>query len=152
MRHSKLNIPALPSDLIRRPHLLKILENNSTIPLILISAPAGYGKSILISQWLKETESTNVWLSIDETMNDTSIFLTYLSEALSKFSSVEKQSLKNLDKDYNFMSWPSIIEIIVNSLNVLDEHSILILDDYHLIKNQEIHQLVQVLISEEIKW
>ncbi|MFH6767216.1 LuxR C-terminal-related transcriptional regulator [Gaetbulibacter aquiaggeris] len=151
MRHSKLNIPALPSDLIRRPHLLKILENKRAIPLILISAPAGYGKSILISQWLKETESTNVWLSIDETMNDTSIFLTYISEALSKFSSVEKQSLKNLDKDYNFISWPSIIEIIVNSLNLLDEHSILILDDYHLIKNQEIHQLVQVLISEEIK-
>ncbi|WP_281267903.1 LuxR C-terminal-related transcriptional regulator [Xanthomarina spongicola] len=146
-----MNIPALPSDLIRRPHLLKKLERKSAVALILISAPAGYGKSILISQWIKETESAHAWLSIDETMNDTSIFLTYISEAISKFSSIEKQSLKNLDKDYNFINWPSIIEIFVNSLNVLDEHTVLILDNYHLIRNQEIHQLVQTLIDEEIK-
>ena len=151
MLKTRLNAPILTADLFPRKHLIAQLEKQQSVSMVLVSAPAGYGKSVVISQWIKETENNNVWLSIDESMNDTSIFLSYLSEALCTLNSVEKLSLKNLDKDYNFLSWPAIIEIIVNSLNFLEDRTILVLDDYHLIMNQEIHQLVQVLIAEEIK-
>jgi len=151
MWHTKLNTPVLTSDLFPRKQLMAQLENLESVSLILLSAPAGYGKSVLISQWIKEIESATAWVSIDETMNDTSVFLTYLSESLNKSSSVEKQLLKNFDKDYNFISWPSIVEMVVNSVNLLEEPTKLILDDYHLIHNQEIHHLIQTLIQEETR-
>ncbi len=106
---------------------------------------------MLISQWIKTIENATAWISLDETMNDTSVFLSYLSEALNKSSSNKKQILKNFDKDYNFMSWPSIVKLIVNSMNVLEEPTKLILDDYHLIRNQEIHELIQALIKEKTR-
>ena len=151
MRQTKLNTPVLTSDLIPRPHLSKKLENKSAVPLILISAPAGYGKSVLVSQWIKEKEGAYAWISLDESMNDTSNFLNYLGESLNRSSSCEREVLINLDKEYNFLSWEAIIEIIINSVNKLEQKTRLILDDYHLIRNQEIHQLVQVMISEDIK-
>ncbi len=151
MLKSKLNSRILTSDLIPRPHLSKKLESSLAVPLILISAPAGYGKSVLVSQWIKEKEGAKAWLSLDESMNDPATFLTYLSEALNRCSSGERQVLEDLNKKYNFFSWEAIIEIITNSVNELEQQTRLILDDYHLIRNREIHQLVQVLIGEEIK-
>jgi len=151
MWHTKLNTPVPTSDLIPRPHLSKKLENKSAVPLILISAPTGYGKSVLVSQWIKENKRANAWISLDESMNDSATFLNYLGESLNRCSSHEREVLKKLDKEYNFLSWEAIIEIIINTLNKLEEQTRLILDDYHLITNQEIHQLVQVLISDEIR-
>jgi ATP/maltotriose-dependent transcriptional regulator MalT len=151
MWHTKLNTPVLTSDLIPRPHLYKKLENKTAVPLILISAPAGYGKSVLVSQWIKEIECANAWLSIDESMNDPATFLTYLGALLNRSIPHVRQEIKTLEKEYNFLSWDAIIEIIINSVNKLEERTRLILDDYHLISNKEIHKLVQVLISEEIK-
>ena len=151
MWHTKLNAPVLTSDLIPRPHLFKKLENKSAVPLILVSAPAGYGKSMLVSQWINEKKGANAWISIDESMNDTANFLNYLGKSLNTCSSHGREVLKNLDKEYNFLSWEAIIEIIINSVDKLEQKTRLILDDYHLIRNQEIHQLVQVMINEEIK-
>jgi LuxR family transcriptional regulator, maltose regulon positive regulatory protein len=151
MWHTKLNAPVLTSDLIPRPQLSKKLENKSAVPLILVSAPAGYGKSVLVSQWIKEKEGAYAWISLDESMNDTANFLNYLGESLNRSSSCEREVLINLEKEYNFLSWQAIIEIIINSVNKLEQRTRLILDDYHLIRNQEVHQLVQVMINEEIK-
>ncbi len=151
MWHTKLNSPALTSDLIPRPHLFKKLESKSDVPLILVSAPAGYGKSMLVSQWLKEKEYAYAWISIDKSINDPVIFLSYLGESLNRSSSCEREVLINLDKENNFLSWEAIIEIVINSINKLGQKTRLILDDYHLIRNQEIHQLVQAMISEEVR-
>ena len=151
MWHSKLNIPALSSDLITRPRLFKKLENKSAVPLILLSAPAGFGKSVLVSQWIKEKEGANAWLNLDDSMNDTAIFLSYLGESLNNCSSRKREVLINLHKEYTLLSWEAIIETIVNAGTELEEQTRLILDDYHLITNQEIHQLVEVLIREEIR-
>ncbi len=151
MWYTKLNTPALTSDLIPRPHLSKKLGLKSTVPLILVSAPAGYGKSVLVSQWLKEIECPHAWISLDQSMNDTVTFLNYLGESLKNNSSCESEVFIGLAKKYNFFSWEAIIEIIINSANKLEQKTRLILDDYHLISNQEIHKLVQVMISEEVR-
>jgi ATP/maltotriose-dependent transcriptional regulator MalT len=148
MFHTKLKRPVLTPDLLPRPLLLEELEKKGYLPFLLVSAPAGYGKSVLISQWLEVSGGDYTWISLEEGMNDTSTFLNYLTEALKIVSPAEKQSLIKLQNDYKFLSWETIIEKIVNITTKLQGHSRLVLDDYHLIRNQEIHELVQALINE----
>lgn len=117
--------------------------------MILVSAPAGYGKSILVSQWL-EQESNYGWLSLDESMNDAPTFLTYFTEVLGRASSAEAPELKNWEKENHFLTWNAITNKVINKLNEIKNPIRLILDDYHLIRNQEIHQLINAIIDEDI--
>jgi len=90
MLSTKLNRPTLSKDLLHRTHLVEKLEESSHLPLILISAPAGYGKSVLVSQWLNYYQKDFSWLSLDESMNDSSTFISYLVDSLEKFVDNEK--------------------------------------------------------------
>ncbi len=150
MLSTKLNRPILSKNLLHRTHLLERLEENSHLPLILISAPAGYGKSVLVSQWLKHYQKDFSWLSLDESMNDSFSFITYLIDTLEKTGDSKIQKIYKNKGELQLLSWEITIDRVVNSMNNLQKHLRLVLDDYHLIKNQEIHQLVKVLISENL--
>lgn len=150
MLNTKLNRPKVSNDLIKRPHLIKKLERSRHLPFILISAPTGYGKSLLISQWLEQHGNDYCWLSLDESMNESSTFITYFAKMLEIASSSEMPRMKNLDQEYYLLTWETIISLIINRINELNEPVRLILDDYHLIRNQEIHQLISAIINENI--
>lgn len=150
MLHTKLNRPQLTKDHLIRPHLIKVLEDSSHLPLILVSAPAGYGKSILVSQWLDKQEKTHSWLSLNQAMSDSSLFLTYFIESLERCCSIEWGGLKDLGQQYHFLAWETIVDLIINKINTLNESVRLILDDYHLISNLEIHQLINAILMENI--
>jgi len=150
MLYTKLNRPKISNDLLIRPHLIEKLEKNRHLPLILLSAPTGYGKSLLISQWLEQHGNDYCWLSLDESMNESSTFITYFAKMLEIASSAEMPRMKNLDKEYYLLTWETIISLIINRINELNEPIRLILDDYHLIRNQEIHQLISAIINENI--
>jgi len=150
MLNTKLNRPSLSKDLLYRSHLARKLEENSHLPLILISAPAGYGKSVLVSQWLKQHQKDFSWLSLDEGMNDQFTFISYLIEIIERTGSFKIQKFQEDLQDLHLLSWDVIIKIIINSVNDLQKQLRLILDDYYLIKKQEIHQLVKSLISENL--
>ena len=79
---TKLYIPPLRSDLISRPRLTDRLMAGSQSKLILVCAPAGYGKTTLAIEWLKKAEAQATWLSLDESDNDPRRFLAYLIAAL----------------------------------------------------------------------
>ena len=74
---TKFYRPSLPSDLVDRPRLIDQLNRGLDRPLTLVTAPAGYGKSILVSSWLNTCERPSAWLSLDETIDDLGVFLTY---------------------------------------------------------------------------
>ncbi|RXP52512.1 hypothetical protein EC396_11115 [Lutibacter sp. HS1-25] len=150
MLNTKLNSPKFSKSLVSRFHLINELEKNNHVPFVLITAPAGYGKSMLISQWVESKSYKHCWLSLEKSMNDTATFLTYFIEMLEKCSSGTKSKLKNLNLDYHFLSWEAIIEVIINELNKLNEPGKLILDDYHLIDNPEIHKLISSIINGNI--
>jgi len=150
MLHTKLNRPKISNDFLIRPRLIEKLEKNKQQPLILISAPTGYGKSMLVSQWLEHSRNNCAWISLDQNMSDSAVFISYFAAALEKCSSVEMPELKNLNLDYHFLSWESIIDKIINKINELKEPIRLILDDYHLIMNDEVHMLINAIISENI--
>lgn len=150
MLKTKLNRPTLSQDLLHRAHLVEKLEESSHLPLILISAPAGYGKSVLVSQWLKHYQKDFSWLSLDESMNDSFVFITYLIDTLEKTGDSKILRFYENKQELHFLSWEVTITRVINSINKLQKHLRLVLDDYHLIKNQEIHQLVKVLLSENL--
>ena len=74
---TKLYRPLLQVDFVHRPQLLEQLDGWQHRPLTLVSAPAGYGKSTLVSYWLESLDCPAAWLSLDEQDNDLQVFLTY---------------------------------------------------------------------------
>jgi DNA-binding NarL/FixJ family response regulator len=79
---TKLYRPPVFADIIPRARLIELLEQGRHRAMTLISAPAGYGKSILASQWLETCQRPSAWVSLDENDNDLRLFLTYLLEAV----------------------------------------------------------------------
>jgi ATP/maltotriose-dependent transcriptional regulator MalT len=79
---TKLYIPPIRRELVSRPHLIERLNAGLHRKLTLISAPAGFGKTTLVTQWLKGAQCPSTWLSLDESDNDPTRFLTYLVAAL----------------------------------------------------------------------
>src|SRR6266446_2279449 len=79
---TKLYIPPLRPNVVSRPRLLERLNEGLHRNLILISAPAGFGKTTLVSEWVAFIERPAAWLSLDDQDNDPTRFLTYLVGAL----------------------------------------------------------------------
>ena len=79
---TKLHPQTVPVDMVHRPAQLKLLNEWQTRPLILVSAPAGYGKSTLISDWLQQHTWPSCWVSIDEEESDLRRFLAYVVSAV----------------------------------------------------------------------
>jgi LuxR family maltose regulon positive regulatory protein len=141
--HTKLNQPPLPVDMVARPHLTEWLDRRRERPLTLVSAPAGYGKSTLISSWLESVEYPTAWLSLDKGDNDLGIFLGYFLAAVrTKFpmALLETQALLMV---IPLPPISAIVKILINELNQIEEPFILVLDDYHLIETQAIHDFLK---------
>jgi ATP/maltotriose-dependent transcriptional regulator MalT len=147
---TKLNRPIMSPGLIERLDLLQKIGNKRHVPLVLVSAPAGFGKSVLINQWINHNQSNYAWISLDENMNDSKIFIVYFIEMLKKAGVEDKKKLKKLLEEHHLLSWEAIISVIINIINEFQHKTILILDDYYLIKNEEIHQLFETLLKERL--
>jgi LuxR family maltose regulon positive regulatory protein len=72
---TKLYPPSVPEDCILRPRLISMLDHSLQVPLTIISAPAGYGKSVLASVWVSRLEMPSAWVSLDDTESDLRQFL-----------------------------------------------------------------------------
>lgn len=166
---TKFYIPPRRSGLVTRSHLTSRL-NDGLVPakrLILLSAPTGYGKTTLLTEWISQLESNFhfssgdgspnsesnflkiAWLSIDESDNDVLHFLTYLVAA---FHCIDERIGAAADTLLQTPSSSSVsYEVIIRSLiNDLAEYQgiiILILDDYYLVNIQEIHKLINYLLD-----
>ncbi|HFE67298.1 MAG TPA: hypothetical protein ENJ93_08540 [Chloroflexi bacterium] len=143
---TKLNRPRAPEDLVLRPQLFERL--NRLRPLTLVIAPAGYGKSALLSSWLDTAnDKPSVWLSLHENDDDLNIFLTYFLAALqTRFPHVGHKTATLLTRLDNVPK-RVLHATLINELNQITEAYTLTLDDYHLLKNREIHQLVAELVN-----
>lgn len=86
---TKLHIPSIRPDLVPRPHLIERLSAGLSRKLTLVSAPAGFGKTTLVTDWIQQIQPglNAAWLSLDEGDNDLSRFLTYLVAALQTIDS-----------------------------------------------------------------
>jgi len=84
---TKFTVPPVRSTLLARSHLLDILEQSHSVPLTLLSAPAGFGKTTLLSAWASQSTDRVAWLTLDEQDNDPTRFWAYVIAALRKAGS-----------------------------------------------------------------
>jgi LuxR family maltose regulon positive regulatory protein len=115
--------------------------------LILVSAPAGYGKTTLISGWLDRLVIKTAWLSLDEADNDPARFLAYLTAALEKIIAGPLRSAPAPPQTSQPFFPEAVLIDIINGIAATPDARILALDDYHLIHNPTIHRLVAFLLD-----
>jgi LuxR family maltose regulon positive regulatory protein len=147
---TKLYIPPLRHDQVPRPHLVERLHAGLHHKLTLISAPAGFGKTTLVSEWVHTLDKATppiavAWLSLDESDNDPARFLTYLIAAVQVDDRTEKGMLSALQSGQP-PPVEAILTTLINEIAALPDRVVLILDDYHLIDAQPVHDALTFLL------
>ncbi len=144
---TKLHIPQTGEKIIHRINLFEKLDEGLKRKLILVSATAGYGKTTLISDWINKNKIQTTWFSIDERDNDPNEFLSFIIHGIQKaHPAIGKNSLELL-KSPGTVSLDYILELFINDLLQIEHHLLLVLDDFHLIQNKQIINLVSFLID-----
>jgi LuxR family maltose regulon positive regulatory protein len=146
---TKLHVPKLPKALVPRPRLIDRLKAGARGKLILVSAPAGFGKTSLIAEWVNQCMGDCLvsWLHLDDSDNELIRFLSYLIAALQ----IHQKDLGEAALS-GLQSMPPVpieaaLTSLINEIDSLQGDQILIFDDYHLIENASIHQAVGFLIE-----
>lgn len=144
---TKLHIPFLRSSLVPRPRLIDKLNAGMEGRLILVAAPAGYGKTTLISKWLRETLVPSAWLSLDEGDNDPIRFLQYLVTALQKIIPTVGVDLPDMLGGAQPVPFDTLMNLLINEVAEHATPFVLVLDDFHLIHNQRILEMLTFLLE-----
>ena len=137
---TKFHIPPTRPNLVPRPHLIAKLNDGLAGKVTIISAPAGFGKTTLIANWLAQGQRPFGWLSLDEEDNDPHRFFTYAAAALQSISG----EVEIIQPSPN-LPIKAMTTLLVNNLIQLSEPGVLILDDYHLIETESIHEALTFL-------
>ena len=157
---TKLYIPPPRPELVARTRLITQLNEGLHRKLTLVSAPAGFGKTTLVSNWITDLRENHlienrkskivnrtVWFSLDTTDNDPVHFLAYFLVALAQADPNLKDILQGLQQTAQQASLESVIPALINSLATSQHKIILVLDDYHLIETQAIHHALNFLLD-----
>jgi LuxR family maltose regulon positive regulatory protein len=144
---TKLTIPPLRARLVDRSRLIQKLNLGSECGFMLVSAPAGYGKSTLLSTWLSQLNYPAAWLSLDAGDNDPARFLAYLAAALRGIDPPVGKALEISLKSSPLPEVENLLTPLVNHLAQVDHPFWLVVDDYHVIQNQVVHQMIRFLLE-----
>jgi LuxR family maltose regulon positive regulatory protein len=153
---TKLYIPTIRSTtpdveprvgLVPRPYIIDRLNEGLSGKLTLISAPAGFGKTTLVSEWLDHLEFSKAWLSLDEDDNDLARFLSYFIAALQTIQPEVGTDLLVLLQASPLPHSHTLLTRLINELTAISEEMILVLDDYHTIEDETIDQALDYFIE-----
>src|SRR6476659_3841426 len=145
---TKLRIPPQPQHVVRRARLSDALER--AIPhykLILVSAPAGYGKTTLLARWAHASRYPIAWLSISEEDNDLERFLRYLLTAWEGVQPGVKESRLGLLLGAMMPDREAVLSAFINAANDVPDQVVFVLDDYHLIEEPSVHEALTFLLD-----
>ena len=148
---SKLHVPRPRPHLVHRSRLIQRLEQGLERTLILLSAPAGFGKSTLLADWLAARAMPAAWLSLEPRDNDLARFLSSLLAALQTCDPQLGASEKALLHPLQPAALESVLTMLINGLQARmtgdQEHVVLVLDNYHVITNTSIHHALCFLLA-----
>jgi LuxR family maltose regulon positive regulatory protein len=144
---TKLKIPPVRPDLVPRPRLIEYLKAGLHCKLTLVSAPAGFGKTTLLSEWATNCERPVAWLSLDRSDNDPARFWAYFVAALQcARANIGEVALMMLQSPQPPAA-EALLTGLINEIAASPESFALVLDDYHLIKSQSIHNALAFLLE-----
>jgi LuxR family maltose regulon positive regulatory protein len=146
---TKLYIPPPRSKIVLRPRLIEKLNAglSSGRKLTLISAPAGFGKTTLVSEWVAGCGMPVAWLSLDEGDNDPAGFLAYLVAALQTIAANIGSGVLVALQSPQPPSTTSLLAALLNEIATLPDHFILVLDDYHVIDSKPVDEALSFLLE-----
>jgi LuxR family maltose regulon positive regulatory protein len=127
---------------------MRLLDAGRSRPLTLVSAPAGYGKSVLASSWLLESGWASAWISLDKNDSDLRRFLGYLSAAVRNRIPQSLETTASLSQTDELPEPRVVATIVSNELNAIDQPFILVLDDYHCIHaSSQVNEVLRILLK-----
>ena len=144
---TKLYIPPPRPNVVLRPRLSERLNEGLHRKLTLIAAPAGFGKTTLASAWLASCEWRAAWLSLDEGDSDPTRFLTYLVAALQTIAPTIGAGVLGVLQAPQPPPIESILAALLNDINSLPDHVVLVLDDYHVLDARPVDDALVFLLE-----
>jgi LuxR family maltose regulon positive regulatory protein len=144
---TKLHVPRRRRGLVPRPRLSERLDRGSEAVLTLVSAPAGFGKTTVLTEWLAAADGrSTAWLSLDQRDNDPVVFWTYLLSALQTTAhAVGAGALAVLQESH--ASIDDVLATLVNDLDAVPHGVVLVLDDYHVVDARDVHDGMAFLLE-----
>jgi LuxR family maltose regulon positive regulatory protein len=148
---TKLYAPPLRTNLVPRPQLLYRLDEGLCLGhrLTLVSAPAGYGKTTLVNAWLRGVDRPLTWISLDDGDNDLVRFLNYLAAALRQVDDKIGQAVQELLKAPQLPPVKALLTELINDVATCARPFVLVLDDYHVIAEPDVHAAVRFLLERQ---
>ena len=148
---TKLMIPVVRADLVNRMRLWQQLEAcmDQNCRLLLISAPAGYGKTTLLAAWLKQVDCPVTWFTLEEGDNDLTRFLNYLVASLKRVQSDVGETVLSLLQSPQISSPAAIMTVLLNDLASIEHKFLLVLDDYHAVSAEPVHEAIRFLLDHQ---
>ncbi len=148
---TKLHVPRPRPHLVHRPRLFQRLQQGMERALTLISAPVGFGKSTLLSDWLASRAIPVAWLSLEPQDNEPVRFLSYLLAALQTYDPHLSTTRQVLHHPLQPPLMEAMLTLLINDLlkgrGTTQEHFVLILDNYQVITDESIHHALSFLVD-----
>ena len=150
---TKLYVPGPPRGLVPRPRLSHRLDRGTTLKLMLISAPAGFGKTTLLTEWLAAgpagpaDERLAAWLSLDRADNDPASFWTYVIAALQTVAPGVGESALTLLQAPQPPPIETVLTALLNDLGASTGDIVLVLDDYHVIDARDVQDAMAFMLD-----
>jgi LuxR family maltose regulon positive regulatory protein len=153
---TKFLVPRPRPDFLPRPRLLDWLESNTDKRLTLLSAPAGYGKTTLLADFINASNRPFAWYQLDAQDSDPTVFLTYLIESLRSMKrspesltrAIGQTAQSLLDSAEAGVSPQRVLTVLINELTEQIEIPwLIVLEDYHYVASPVVHQLVDFLLE-----
>lgn len=148
-----MTLPILPTKL-QKPDLLNTMivkfettKQLSEARINIVCAQAGSGKSTMVSYWLSHQDEPYIWYALDEWDNELAQFLTYLTEGVKMIDSTVSNQMTQLISAHQSIGDEALIKAFTMLLHAVNQPFILVLDDYHAIQDEMIHQLIRTLIG-----
>ena len=129
---------------VDRSSLIERLEHGEPHPIISVVAPAGYGKTTLLSQWAERNAQAFAWVSVDEADNDPKVLLAYIAEALDAVEPISGRVFDALASPESSVAG-SVIPRLGSAFRSMSSPIALVLDDVHVLHNSECRAAVSVL-------
>lgn len=144
---TKLYLPDSPKIHVSRNRLHKMLNQALQYKLAIVASPPGFGKTTLVSDWVRSEQINACWVSLDEGENDLLRFWTYVIASLEKVHPGICNIYTSLQQPTLTFSIEQIITELINTLSEVSNDVVLILDDYHQIYSNEVHRSLSLFLQ-----
>lgn len=145
---TKIMIPALRRRMVHRPHLLDRIEKGLSQGFVLVSAPPGFGKTTLVADWANQASMPVIWLSLDSQDNDLTVINRYLLNLLeNRFTSIQPLLADFMPDGNEEHVFRGLEVALINACSEAETDLTVVLDDYHLIQNPQIHEGLLFLLE-----